>query len=862
MRMSAIFLLWLSLIGLPSFAFAQGLTVGATPSWVVGRPFAASSVTAFDGPVTYLLVDRQDSFVGPQPQFYIRLVGLVNNPAGLDELSQITAEFDPSFEKIIFHELNIIRNQGKPKSALNLQSFEMIRREKDSERQIFDGSITASYLLHDLRVGDIIDYSYSVVGQQPLLGQRRSGIHDLNWSVPVLEAHVRQIWPKDTSLRWTVSRPDLSIQQKIEGSQLITEWTGRKLPPTLEEDMVPAGLDPMDTYHFSTWRNWAEVADWALPFYQVDAKSEMAIQELAAGIRKQFSDPKSQVEEAIRFVQDEVRYVGIEIGSGSFKPRQPSEVLARRFGDCKDKALLLTSLVKTLGYEAFPILVKSEGGSRLEHSLPTPLAFNHVVVGVKAPNQSDVYWVDGTLQSQGLKLETKDYPQLLIGLPLQAKTQELLRQNLTLIPEGRVEYLESFVTSSFHEPVQLNIKSRFIGWQAEKMRSELANQGIAVVGDGLANYVKKLYPTANSVADPRIEDDRLANVLAIEENYTIPELWLDDGEGVWKLEIAASAYINSYLSQPQKVKRLNPVFQAYPLVIHHEQEIVIPAKWDLKSESHSIENGSFRYQFDQSVQNHSLRFVHVFTSLSGEIAVEDLPKYLQDGEDVRQQLNRFVHFRPAATPSVWQRFFLVFPQVIGLFVLFLVAIGWQLQQDDLVQGQIIWPKRSLLFMLLLLIFSSGAFALFWYVDADRRLNKIGHRILPQAVKWLSVAIFAAILTTRGIQLMMDPDSLKQIPPVMLGTVPLLHLMWSVATLRLLGKEFQALALKTFPAVILGPLYFQLRLQNLTMADGKPARISSDPSPQEFSESSLLSTGLHRAEEGEEPRTDDMRPFNS
>lgn len=78
MRMSAIFLLWLSLIGLPSFAFAQGLTVGATPSWVVGRPFAASSVTAFDGPVTYLLVDRQDSFVGPQPQFYIRLVGLVN----------------------------------------------------------------------------------------------------------------------------------------------------------------------------------------------------------------------------------------------------------------------------------------------------------------------------------------------------------------------------------------------------------------------------------------------------------------------------------------------------------------------------------------------------------------------------------------------------------------------------------------------------------------------------------------------------------------------------------------------------------------------------------------------------------------
>jgi hypothetical protein len=844
--------LWIGWLGWNGQLQAQGLTLAPAPGWVETHEVSSASVGEFDGPVTYLLVDRQDSFVGAVPQSYFRLVGRINNPAGLDELSQIVTEFDPAFERLVFHHIAIRRDEDQPIITLKASDFELLRREKDSERQIFDGTLTASYLLHDLRVADIVDYAYSIVGHHPLFGKKYSGRHDLNWTVPVLEAQIRQLWPKDSRVQWKVNRPDVTIQQRVEGAHLITQWTGRKLAPQLTEDQIPAWLDPMDSYVYSNWRSWDEVVRWALPFYQVDAASDQAVEEMAQRIRERVKERKAQVEEAIRFVQDDIRYVGIELGHGSFVPRQPVDVLRKRFGDCKDKTLLLTRLIQKLGYEAFPILVRSEGGQELDQMPPTPQAFNHVIVGVKDPESGALYWLDGTLQHQGFKLESRDYPNFHQGLPLLDGAGGLIGQDAALTPVGRISYQERYETNDFREDLILTIQSKFSGWQAEKMRADLAVQGSVVLSDTLANFIKKLYPEAEIQQEPVFQDDRFLNELTITESYAIPGLWQELDNGAWRLDVAAGAYISQYLMQPEKVKRLHPVTHMYPLQISHRQDIVVPAEFSAPAAEREIANSGFRYHLSQSFQDGVLSFVHDWESLADHVEVSELAQYLQDAESVRQELGRFVTYEPKPAPSFWERFTVAFPQVLGLFILFLVVIGWRLQNDDWVNGRMIWPQRSLLFMLVMLILSSGAFALFWYADADRRMRRTGRRVASRSLLWLSLGIFAAALAARGIQLMMDPSSFQEAPLPMLAVVPVLHLLWAFLMLRLLRQEFSGIDWRSLPSLIFGPLYFQSKMQRLPIPhrDEEKAAILE---PQ--SEPLLVITSLHPAEEGHEPRSE-------
>ena len=68
------------------------------------------------------------------------------------------------------------------------------------------------------------------------------------------------------------------------------------------------------------------------------------------------------------FVVTSTRYVGLEFGIHGFKPYKVTQVLARRFGDCKDKAALLIALLREVGVSAELVLVRTRRGGRLDTS--------------------------------------------------------------------------------------------------------------------------------------------------------------------------------------------------------------------------------------------------------------------------------------------------------------------------------------------------------------------------------------------------------------------------------------------------------------------------------------------------------------
>jgi hypothetical protein len=168
----------------------------------------------------------------------------------------------------------------------------------------------------------------------------------------------------------------------------------------------------------------------------------------------------------------------------------------------------------------------------------------------------------------------------------------------------------------------------------------------------------------------------------------------------------------------------------------------------------------------------------------------------------------------------------------------------------------IWPQRSVLFMLLMLVLSSGAFALFWYADADRRMRKTGRSMASRSLMWLSLGIFAAALATRGIQVLVEPASFQEVSAPLLGIICVLHLLWAILMLRLLRREFPEFNWHPVPSLIFGPLYFQSRMQRLPVPSRQEDKARDAMEPEApTAEPLLLASELHPAEEGHEPRSE-------
>ncbi|MCP3977891.1 MAG: DUF3857 domain-containing protein [bacterium] len=140
-----------------------------------------------------------------------------------------------------------------------------------------------------------------------------------------------------------------------------------------------------------TFPDWSTTANWTAALF--DAGDDMtAVRETAARLSDE-EDPVDAVGELVR----RMRYFGVEIGWGGWRPRTPATTLRRGFGDCKDKSFLMVSLLQQVGVEAVPVIVMAPDDGYVYEELPGPFQFNHCIVGIPLRPEDDregIVWVD------------------------------------------------------------------------------------------------------------------------------------------------------------------------------------------------------------------------------------------------------------------------------------------------------------------------------------------------------------------------------------------------------------------------------------------------------------------------------------
>jgi tetratricopeptide (TPR) repeat protein/transglutaminase-like putative cysteine protease len=177
-----------------------------------------------------------------------------------------------------------------------------------------------------------------------------------------------------------------------DGMKSIVFEANDVVAPEEFEFSVPGDVRQLPYVSFSTGSSWNDVAR----RYAAIVDQQIAGYTLPENLKASLAAAKSRdakIAILLARLHQDVRYTGIEFGEASIVPRTPSEVLKRKYGDCKDKASLLVAMLRAAGIEANVAALRAGYGSDVEKELPGFGSFNHAIVVVRG---NPDLWIDPT----------------------------------------------------------------------------------------------------------------------------------------------------------------------------------------------------------------------------------------------------------------------------------------------------------------------------------------------------------------------------------------------------------------------------------------------------------------------------------
>jgi Domain of Unknown Function with PDB structure (DUF3857)/Transglutaminase-like superfamily len=128
---------------------------------------------------------------------------------------------------------------------------------------------------------------------------------------------------------------------------------------------------------------WQSIGNW----YQALAKDRLAATPEIAAKAKELAGDKTdfydKTEAIAEFVQKQVRYFVIEMGIGGYQPHYAGDIFRNRYGDCKDKATLLTAMLSTVGVHGALVMVDHRRGV-VDPDAPS-IVGDHMIAAIEIP---------------------------------------------------------------------------------------------------------------------------------------------------------------------------------------------------------------------------------------------------------------------------------------------------------------------------------------------------------------------------------------------------------------------------------------------------------------------------------------------
>ena len=321
-----------------------------------------------------------------------RTVAKICNERGRS-IANVSLPYNSAFEKIKVLRARTIRKDG---TIVEVKSQDILDVSLYSGYSMYSSARSKVIFMPAVEDDCIIDYEWVVTGKKSIMSGHFWDSWFFQSAEPTMLSRYTLEGPADRKFAQVAYNSKISpvITTSSDGKTETYVWEGRNFDEIEQEPHMPSTSEICPWFEISSVGSWDEVAAWYRKLVEPQMKPSMPIEQAVKGL---IEGREAQAEKArmiYYWVEDKIRYVGLELGTGAYEPHSAKDVFDNRYGDCKDQVTLLVTMLRIAGIKAYPALVSTGSKGQTSKLIPSPGIFNHAIAVAEIDGK--LFWMDPT----------------------------------------------------------------------------------------------------------------------------------------------------------------------------------------------------------------------------------------------------------------------------------------------------------------------------------------------------------------------------------------------------------------------------------------------------------------------------------
>ncbi len=308
-------------------------------------------------------------------------VRLVLTPAGKAEAAATSLYYTKDAEKMEVVGAHVIKADGK---IVDVPKSDIQDTEQSGEANIYDANGRALKITFaNLAVGDAVDLSYRLTRLTPTRPGMFNDQFMFQGTEPLITGRYLVDGPASKPLTAQIYRPErttkITTTKTRAGDRIKYAWSVANVPQIVPESAMAYSVE-MPTLVITTDPSWQRFSAWWAELSEPKMKLTPELKAKAKELTKDKKTADEKIRALYDFVSADIRYRGLGVGPRTgYTPRSAQETLTSRWGVCRDVSILLTAMLRSEGFEAYPVLTNVG-----EPVLPKIAydGFNHAIVAM------------------------------------------------------------------------------------------------------------------------------------------------------------------------------------------------------------------------------------------------------------------------------------------------------------------------------------------------------------------------------------------------------------------------------------------------------------------------------------------------
>ena len=345
---------------------------------------------------------RYENDASGKTEIYARI--RVQSYSGVQKVGQLVFNYDSANASLEVKSIRVTKPDGRVITAGSEAIQDMSSPVAESAPTYTDLR-QKHVVVPNLSPGDILEYE-TVTTHQPLTPGKIWQAWDFVGENICLDEQVSISVPNKFSIK-TSTTGAIAPEMKSDGARTVWTWktshlthmerplaippVGKKFPDV--KTLLRTPYAPHSRHaSITSFANWREVSDWYAGLEKDRREPDAAVRAKSAELTANAHSDLEKTRAIYEYVARNIRYVSLSFGVGRYQPHAAADVLAHQYGDCKDKATLLESMLQSIGIKAYPVLLQSAGYMEEVYS---PREFDHAITYLVLDGKE--LWLDSTL---------------------------------------------------------------------------------------------------------------------------------------------------------------------------------------------------------------------------------------------------------------------------------------------------------------------------------------------------------------------------------------------------------------------------------------------------------------------------------